>query len=653
MYKKIIVVSLAFMLGQNLFAQVNSKTALLAKLDLNRVGLEQVRNFYEARDTDKAISALLTYYKNRRNIIHPDVSVDANGKPIVGTLSATNLERANDALNHTFFVMNGYQSFNYGADINWQLWPVKDNELRWQLHRMAWWESMGQAYMNTKDERYAVEWVFQYKDWVNKNPIGLSADNDRYAWRSLEISERLEQQTRLFLYFVNSPAFDEDFLVTFLTNYAKHADHLINNYTPEGNHLLFQAQRMIYGGTFFPELSSAAIWQQSGITKLNEQINIQVFDDGLQNELAFHYHVACVNIFYKALQMLDLNNISGKISQAYINKLEKMMMAVINFSFPDYTYPMFSDSWLTTKRVMLRNFEGWSSVYPNNQVLKCFGSDGKEGLMPQYTSGRLADGGIYAFRSGWSANATALIMKASRPAEWHSQPDNGTFELWIKGRNFMPDPGVYTYAGDASINAQREFFRQTRLHNTLTLNNQNLTVDAKELKWVTSENLDYLVYENPSYNNLKHRRAVFFVNKQFFVIVDEAIGTATGNVGIHYGLNDKTIPLTDQCSKTITTSFSDKNNITLKTVSQQVSTMLAEESFVSYAYNQKVERPAYVIESQKNNANTARFITVIVPFSGTMVPPIIEAEFIETTAKNVKIKVSVDGLAQSLSYDIP
>ena len=36
-----------------------------------------------------------------------------------------------------FFVHKGYQpSYNYGKDINWQYWPVQDNELRWQLHRL-------------------------------------------------------------------------------------------------------------------------------------------------------------------------------------------------------------------------------------------------------------------------------------------------------------------------------------------------------------------------------------------------------------------------------------------------------------------------------------------------------------------------------------
>ncbi len=652
MYKTITVLGLFVLISQSLFAQQNDKMRLLAKLDLNQPALAQVKTYYQAGDSTEAVQALLAYYKGRMNIVHPDLRLNAvTGKPVVASLSETDLKRADDALTHSFFVMNGYDSFNYGKDINWQYWPVKDNELKWQVHRMAWWESMAKTYTSTNDERYAQEWVFQYKDWVRKNPIGLSADNDRFAWRSLEVSERLELQSKLFLYFINSTAFDADFLVTFLTNYSKQAERVIENYSTQGNHLLFQAQRVIYAGTVFPELVSAASWRASGITKLNEQIGIQVFEDGMHDELAFHYHIASANTFYKALRMLDLNGISSQFPQFYIDRLEKMMMAVVEFSFPDYSHPMFSDSWLTTKSVMMRNFKDWSSVYPNNRVLKYFATDGKEGSLPNYTSNSLPKGGIYAFRSGWDTNSTNLILKASRPAFWHSQPDNGTFEIWVKGRNFMPDPGAFLYSGNAAVNKQRDYFRQTKLHNTLTLNDQNLTVDAKELKWSTSPNLDVLVYENPSYENLKHRRSVFFVNKKFFVIADEAIGDATGDVAIHFAFKEGVVNA-DYASKSITTTFADLNNITVKTFPQQNASMVAEENFVSYTYNKKIQRPAFAIQTPKTDTKTRRFLTVIVPFDGTSVAPTIDAKFLKTKSDKLKIKVTVDGKSHKLSYSL-
>ena len=145
---------------------------------------------------------------------------------------------ADDALEHTFFVHKGYQpSYNYGKDINWQYWPVQDNELRWQLHRHKWFTPMGKAYRISGDEKYAKEWAYQYIDWIKKNPLTEvekeeyelvsagevkgNAENVRFAWRPLEVSNRLQDQTLQFLLFVSSKAFTPEFLTCFLISRFK------------------------------------------------------------------------------------------------------------------------------------------------------------------------------------------------------------------------------------------------------------------------------------------------------------------------------------------------------------------------------------------------------------------------------------------------
>ena len=46
--------------------------------------------------------------------------------------------------------------------------------------------------------------------------------------------------------------------------------------------------------------------------------------------------------------------------------------------------------------------------------------------------------------------------------------------------------------------------------------------------------LTALTVENESYPKLTHRRSVCFVLKRFFVIVDEALGTADGEWRLHF-----------------------------------------------------------------------------------------------------------------------
>ena len=112
---------------------------------------------------------------------------------------------------------------------------------------------MGKAYRISGDEKYAVEWTKQYIDWIKKNPLVKvdkkeyemtgnnqlqdDVENARFAWRPLEVSNRLQDQTSQFQLFLPSPPFTPEFLTEFLVNYHKHAIHILGNYSAQGNHL--------------------------------------------------------------------------------------------------------------------------------------------------------------------------------------------------------------------------------------------------------------------------------------------------------------------------------------------------------------------------------------------------------------------------------
>lgn len=210
------------------------KGEVFSILNLDYPGLEKVKALHQEGKDEDAAKALLDYYRARTNVKTPDINLNEV------TISKKEQKWADDGLKHTFFVHKGYQpSYNYGEDINWQYWPVKDNELRWQLHRHKWFTPMGKAYRVSGDEKYAKEWAYQYIDWIKKNPlvkmdkkgyelandgeIKGEAENVRFAWRPLEVSNRLQDQTSQFQLFLPSPSFTPDFLTEFLVNYYNHA----------------------------------------------------------------------------------------------------------------------------------------------------------------------------------------------------------------------------------------------------------------------------------------------------------------------------------------------------------------------------------------------------------------------------------------------
>lgn len=652
---KISVIALCLVVGSGLKAQDLNKE-MFSILNLNYKGLENVKSLHEAGKDKEAATALLKYYRSRTDVKHPDLNLD-NVK-----ISKGDQKMADEGLEHKFFSHKGYQpSYFYGEDIDWKYWPVEDNELRWQLHRHKWFTPMGKAYYTSKDEKYAKAWVFQYMDWIKKNPLvskeKATADdreNMRFAWRPLEVSNRLQDQTTQFLLFLNSPNFTPEFLSQFIVNYDKHAKHIIGNYSDQGNHLLFEAQRILAAGAFFPEFTDAAAWRKSGIEILNREIDVQVYDDGGQFELDPHYHLAAINIFYKAIQIADVGGFKAEFPQNYLNQVESMIMFYMNITFPDYSNPCFSDAKMTKKNEMVKNYKQWSKVFPKNEQIKYFATEGAKGKLPENLSKAYKTSGFYTFRNSWKNDATVMVFKAGPQAFWHAQPDNGTFELWINGRNFFNDSGSYVYAGSAEVNKERNWFKQSMVHNTLTLNNENINTESKCLLWDQKENLEIVVEENPSYDNLTHRRSVFFVDNKFFVIVDDASGDAEGNVGLHYQLCVSK-PETDFNKFTTTTTFGDKNNIFLQCFGEKGMQMKEEEGWVSTDYRKKEERPAYAFEvnKAKDQANV-RYITVIYPVKDKATAPKVEASFKSkaTDKSSLDVEVKIDKKVYKLGYKL-
>ena len=640
------------------------RSEVFSLLNLDYPGLEQVKALHASGKDSEAASALLEYYKQRKGIRTPDVDLKRL------KISQEEQKWTDEALEHTFFAHKGYQpSFNYGQDINWKYWPVQDNELRWQLHRHKWFTPMGKAYRLSGDEKYAKEWAFQYMDWIKKNPLVKinkddyemkgkaaegEAENARFAWRPLEVSHRLQDQTSQFQLFITSPSFTPEFLTEFLLNYHKHAVHILQNYSDQGNHLLFEAQRIMYAGVFFPEFKEAAAWRKSGIDILNREIGVQVYEDGGQFELDPHYHLAAINIFCKALYLADMNGFRNEFPQKYMDTVENMIMFYLNICFPDYTNPCFSDAKLAKKKEMIKNYKEWHKLYPENQTIQYFATEGKQGALPAYLSKGFLKSGFFVFRNSWGTDAVQMVVKAGPKAFWHCQPDNGTFELWFNGKNLFPDSGSYVYAGDEEVMKWRNWFRQTRVHNTLTLNDETLeTTESVTRLWQPEGKEQILVTENQGYKNLKHRRSVFFVDNTYFVIVDEAVGTAKGMINLHYQMPRGKIANSRE-DMTFVTEFEPGSNMKLQCFGPEGMSMKKEEGWQSTDYRKKMKRMNVSFNARKSDETPVRYITVIYPVKNTQDAPKISAAFKNKkfNEQSLEVEVKINGKKRILKYNL-
>jgi heparan-sulfate lyase len=211
----------------------------------------------------------------------------------------------------------------------------------------------------------------------------------------------------------------------------------------------------------------------------------------------------------------------------------------------------------------------------------------------------------------------------------------------------MPDAGSYIYSGDLE---GRRWFRQTKVHQTLTLNGENSKYAPKLLLWQPGENLDILVVENQSYQNLAHRRSVFFVDKRYFVIVDEAIGNASGDIDIHFQLapggGDAVF---NRGNLSATSDFKEGWNVLVKTIPQSGIELLEEEGQVSFLYTKKEPRPAFCYRLKKSDEREKlHFVTLVIPFEKEA--PKIKITRTAIESGKMEIEISENGKQKIIGY---
>ena len=604
--------------------------SILELIDLTLPQMESVAQAYQKKNYVQACENLLEYYKKNKQPIK--YSVDRKNKQL-STPGKIDQKWAQDALKHVFVGQKNYDSYFRGWDIDWRTNPVSDFEWIVQFHRMYWWDSMGKMYWSTKDEQYAQEWIYQFCDWNAKNPC---TPENNVCWRPLETGIRLVRLVNTFEYFIESPNFNVAVLTKFQQSIHDHNQFLFDRYSEIGNHVLMEAEGCLTSGIYFSEFKDADKWREKAIKRINSEIKKQVFPDGIQYELSTSYHRGCIDIFLNIYLVAVQNGYGVEFPETYPQTIQKMIEADYKTMLPDYTKPQFGDAWKGTAQKFCGPYKKWSEVFSRDDF-KYFATQGKQGKAPTQKNFSLTDSGFYALRSGWSPQNTCMILKCGPKAWFHAQPDNGSFELYALGRHFMPDSGCYIYSGDQKW---RDWFRQTSVHQTLTLNEENSQCKPELLMWDSSNNIDTLILKNQSYDNLFHRRAVFFIRNKFFVLVDRAGGEGTGKVSIHFQFKEGPAEI-DTRKLLARTDFEDGRNLMVQTKAQSGLQMQNEEGWVSYEYTKKIERPAFEYSVEKKpEQQHVDFVTALYPYTGN--PPQITFGDFQTTDENIRFEITID-----------
>ncbi len=594
---------------------------VFALLDLDRPGLEQVKACCERGEWKDASEALLEYYRIRQGVYIPgEESREASDRDFLW---------ADDAMKHTFHVLED-TVWNYGKDINWEYWPVKDVEMRVQLHRQGWWTSLAKVYCTTGKEKYAREYVSEFRDWVKKNPykpfgtvqngtvssgaLGIDSPNECFAWRPLEVGIRLLRWCRQFSLFLDSKNFTPEFLMEFLRSYHENASVLMQSFSPAGNHLIHQSSGILRAGVCFPEFKDAESWIKAGVDNLNEEITRQSYPDGCHFELDPGYHIGVVESYDEAIQVAVRNGRLDLFPPECLEQLVRMTNYYLDYCYPDGTHPCFSDARRhddLADTELLKDVSGYCDSPATRQLL-WFATDGKEGDAPAYKSSGHPATGFYCFRSGWTDDSIIMPIKATQRGMWHAQPDFGTFELWAYGKVLMPDAGSYTYSGDEEIERQRAYFKATARHNALTLDDRNYDKpQPKVIEWTPEGRVQRLTVEHQAYDGLTRRRSIEFTDEKYFVVTDVVSGPASGHLTLRNGLGAGSVEETAPGEYI----YRDGDaGLRIKVEGPEGSSVSIDKDWFSEAMHEKAERPVIRLDvTRAPGAGVQRFVTIIKP----------------------------------------
>jgi hypothetical protein len=153
-------------------------------------------------------------------------------------------------------------------------------------------------------------------------------------------------------------------------------------------------------------------------------------------------------------------------------------------------------------------------------------------------------------RESWNDTADwALIRCGPHASKFgaHAHADALAVELAIGGHSMFVDPGTYVYTASR---AERDYFRSSAAHSTLTLDGRSSAEPAvsafkwtsvpssRATAWVTHEMFELFVGEHDGFRRLEspavHSRAIFFLKGEYWVICDRVRSQGPHHLALYW-----------------------------------------------------------------------------------------------------------------------
>jgi len=499
------------------------------------------------------------------------------------------LEQAEKILKHQFSLL-GYGTLDYGKDIDWQLdivsgnrsplkpWPkinypafneVGDCKVTWELSRHQFLVTLAKAWLLTGEERFVRKLESLYYDWHKKNPYPLGvnwASSLEVAFRSLswiwvrELLGGCGVAARLCQDMTHAVAFNAWYIRRYLSTY----------FSPN-THLQGEGVALFFVGTLFPSLPHASDWREMGWNILLEHARTKVLEDGAYFEQSTYYHVYALDFFLHARILAARNEtpVPGSyddVLKGMLQHLSCLCQAGPPPRFGDDDGGRVFDGHRNRAEHLCDPLAIGTALYrlpvlkrpgvkTTEEMLWLLGEEGYRvfAAYPEWkdrSSASFPHTGLYISHAGESSRSQVALDAGplGGGSGGHGHADALSLTLNLDGTPMLVDPGACNYIGPGS---DREYFRTTQAHNTVTVDDLSQAEPQTPFSWFRwpevqveaiafASEFDFIAASHDGYARLEspatHRRTLFAPRQGFWFVLDELISDGPHDYTLYWHL---------------------------------------------------------------------------------------------------------------------
>ncbi len=402
--------------------------------------------------------------------------------------------------------------------------PTGDVRITWELNRLQHLVSL--ATIATIDPARCARAMALFEDrvagWDAANPAGTGVN-----WISaMEAALRMVAVLHAF-----------DLLRAWVTpstraivgriaiSHTRHIERHLSLYSSAGNHTIAEGLGLLYAGALFSETREAARWQFRGRRLLAREAHRQVLPDGggLEQSTGYLEHVRDL----LALARLLLKHTGAPAEPEIDAAVDRASTFLRTLDGGARVAPLIGDC------------DGGAALVPGLELIQQPDPANRHRTFP--------DSGLTVVANGAGERLVFLHNPLGMaPGYGHGHSDCLSVLLDIGGNPILIDTGTGQYGGDPAF---RSYFRSTRAHNTVTIDDADQAVQSGPFQWrqayearlLASSEVDggyLMVASHSGYASrpARHVRGLFYLPGRLLVVRDVVEAPADARVAARWHL---------------------------------------------------------------------------------------------------------------------